>query len=91
MLKTFALQNRPFAIFDAANVDHRKEFQKFRTTQSWARCPVQWILDDDSSDIVYNISKKLVAYYMSIEFVVKKPRIVRKNKPKTVTKLKKMA
>jgi hypothetical protein len=91
MLKTFALQNRPFAIFDAANKEHRTLFNKFRTTRSWAHCPYQWALDDDSADIVHSISKKLVEHYMNAEFVVKKPRNSRKTVTKSAIRLKKVA
>jgi len=92
MLKSFLLNTRPFTIFDPSNRNHRESYFKFQKTKSWKHSPVQWTIDDDSSDIVHCINKKLVDYYTSKEFikrpvktvkkVVKKPQISVKNKQK---------
>jgi len=51
---------------------------------------VQWIIGDDSQDVVHYISKVLINHYTTLEFapkkrkiVVKKPQILRKKAPKT--------
>ena len=93
MLKSFLLNTRPFTIFDPSSRNHRESYFKFQQTKSWKHSPVQWTIDDDSSDIVHCINKKLVDYYTSKEFikktttptktvkkVVKKQRISAKNK-----------
>jgi hypothetical protein len=74
MIKSFVLGQRPIRIFDAANAEHRDLYYKFTKTKSWKSCPYQWVIDDDSVDVVYNMSKKLLKYYTDSEFVVKKPR-----------------
>jgi hypothetical protein len=72
-------------IFDPANAEHRELFHKFLKTQSWAHCPYQWAIDDDSMDVVHCLSKKLMSFYLNSEFVVKKPR---KSTEKNVFKIK---
>lgn len=86
MLKSFITGQRPFAIFDPANAEHRKYFYKFQHTLSWSDCPVQWGIDDDSTDIVHNISKKLVKFYIEAEFKVKKKTV-----SKPILKIRKQA
>jgi hypothetical protein len=72
-------------IFDAANAEHRSLYHKFASTKSWKSCPYQWALDDDSIDVVHNMSKKMLKYYTDLEFNVKKPR---KTSAKKVLKIK---
>lgn len=81
-----SVRQRPWTEFDPANQDHRAYFGTFLKTQSWKDCPVQWIIGDDSRDIVHYISKQLLNYYDTQEFgskrsktVAKKPRIASKN------------
>ena len=73
MLKSFVLGQRPVQIFDAANAEHRDLYHKFTKTKSWKLCPYQWVIDDDSMDVVHNMSKKMLKYYTDQEFAVKKP------------------
>lgn len=84
-----SLHQRPWTLFDPANKDHRSYFNKFLKTRSWSECPVQWIIGDDSQDIVHYISKVLLNHYTSAEFspkkrkrVAKKPQILHKKAPK---------
>ncbi len=74
MLKSFVLTQRPVKIFDAGNAEHRNLYYKFTNTKSWKLCPYQWAIDDDSIDVVHNMSKKMLKYYSDLEFNVKKPR-----------------
>ena len=74
MLKSFVLGQRPVRIFDATNAEHRSLYYKFSNTKSWKLCPYQWVIDDDSVDVVHNMSKKMLKYYTDREFVVKKPQ-----------------
>ena len=74
MLKSFVLIQRPFAIFDPANKEHRELFNKFQKTQSWSHSPYQWTIEDDSTNLVHFLHKKLIEYYMKQEFRPKKPR-----------------
>jgi len=74
MLKSFILGQRPVRIFDAADAEHRSLYYKFSVTKTWKLCPYQWVIDDDSMDVVHNMSKKMLKYYTDLEFAVKKPR-----------------
>jgi hypothetical protein len=79
MLKSFVLSTRPFLIFDPKNPEHRDIFNKFQRTQSWQHSPYQWTIDDDSTNLVHYLNKKLVAYYLSTEF--DKPARTKRTKP----------
>ena len=61
-------------VFDPSNKEHRKDFMHFIKTRSWKDCKKQWIIGDDSNDVVHYISKVLLEYYVSREFVAKKPQ-----------------
>ena len=80
MLKTL-IHQRPVEIFDASSTEHRELFYKFLETQSWAHCPYQWIITDDSADVVHYIRKKITNYYLSQEFY--KPVVKKQQKSKT--------
>lgn len=88
MLKSFVANHRPTKIFDPENEEHRSIFYKYLKAQSWSHSPYQWAIDDDSVDVVHCISKKLVSYYLTHEFVVKKPQKPQKTPPKNVFKIK---
>jgi hypothetical protein len=87
MLKTFILHQRPIKLFDSSLVEHRELYHKFLKTMSWAHCPYQWAIDDDSLDIVHCINKKMLNYYMNVEFVAKKPQKATKTAQKNVFKI----
>ncbi len=78
MSKTLLKSTRPFVCFDPADSDHRRYFYNFQKTNSWRGCPYQWIIEDESLDVVHYISKKLVDYYTSTEFKKAKPKPVLK-------------
>jgi hypothetical protein len=82
---------RPAVIFNPNNKDHRAYFSEFLKTSSWKNCPVQFYISDESLDLIYFIQKSMITYYIEQEFVVKKPRIVRKTAQKSTVKLKKMS
>jgi hypothetical protein len=84
MLK-MSVRQRPWTAFDPANKDHRQYFNEFLKTRSWRNCPVQWIIGDDSQDVVHYIHKVLINYYTSSEFSTKKPKTLAK-KPKVIAK-----
>jgi len=84
MLK-MSLHQRPWALFDPTNKSHRSYFNTFMHTRSWSDCPVQWIIGDDSQDVVHYISKVLINHYTTLEFAPKKRKIVVK-KPQKISK-----
>ena len=67
MLKSL-IHCRPPVLFDPNNKAHRELYHKFLVTSSWIHCPYQWVIEDDSSDVVHYISKKITNYYLSQEF-----------------------
>lgn len=77
MLKTWVINNRPYAIFDAANKEHRRAYSEFLRTKSWTSCPYQFVLEDPYFDLVANITYKLVDYYTKQEFP-NKTKVVKK-------------
>lgn len=79
MTKHLLKMQRPYVCFNPDNKEHRQHFYNFQKSSSWAGCPYQWVIEDDSIDVVHYISKKMVAYYMSNEF--------KKSKSKPVLKL----
>lgn len=88
MLKSFVLHQRPFKIFDPANLEHRSIFYKFQQTQSWQHSPYQWTINDDSTNLVYFINRKLLDYYMGQEFTKKKASTTTRRKTATKPVLK---
>lgn len=74
------LYGRPWVVFDAYNKDHRRWFADFNENRTWARCPVRFVVDQDVGDLVTQIQRELIRYYVDKEFtkarenVVKKPR-----------------
>ena len=67
MLKSL-IHCRPTILFDPTNQTHRELFHKFLNTSSWIHCPYQFVIEDDSSDVVHFISKKITSFYLSQEF-----------------------
>lgn len=59
---------RPYVIFDAHNAEHRRWFSEFQKQRTWGHCPVRFILAADSSNLVTQIQRELVDYYVSEEF-----------------------
>lgn len=59
---------RPWTVFDAANKQHRKWFADFQRTCTWGKCPVRFISDDASGDLLTMIQRRLINYYSTKEF-----------------------
>ncbi len=77
--------------FDAHNKEHRKHYYTFRQTHSWGKCPVRFIVPEESGwDLISMIQRQLLEFYVDREFkiVAKKPqkKVSQKSK-KTVDKL----
>ena len=68
------LHGRQFMVFDANNKDHRKWFADFNATRQWGRCPVRFVVNDDHGDLITQIQRELIQFYVDKEFktVVKK-------------------
>ena len=59
---------RPWENFNAAERQHREWFMEFNRLGTWGRCPVRFIVDDESGDLLTLIRRKLLAYYTEQEF-----------------------
>ncbi len=62
------LFGRPWVVFDAKNKDHRKWFADFNKNLTWARCPVRFVVNDDHGDLITQIQRGLIQYYVDREF-----------------------
>lgn len=62
------LLHRPWVVFDPHNKDHRRYYSDFVKFATWGRCPVRFVMDDDSNDLITMIQRKLVEYYVEREF-----------------------
>jgi len=70
------LLHRQWVVFDPHNENHRRYYADFCKYATWGRCPVRFIMDDDSNDLITMIQRKLVEYYVTEEFpVVSKPKL----------------
>lgn len=79
-MSRLALYGRPWVIFDAKNREHRQWFADFNKTGAWGRCPVRFVVDDDHGDLITQIQRNLIQFYVDKEFNVQRVR------PKTVVK-----
>lgn len=62
------LHGRPWVVFDAHNKSHRKWFAEFNRTAKWGQCPVRFVVNEDHGDLITQIQRELIAYYVSKEF-----------------------
>lgn len=75
------LFGRPWVVFDATNKDHRKWFADFNLSGAWGRCPVRFVVNEDHGDLITQIQRELIQFYVDKEFskaaenrVAKKPQ-----------------
>lgn len=59
---------RPYVVFDAGNKEHRKWFSEFVRRRSWGDCPVRFLVNDDAGDVLTQVQRELIQYYISAEF-----------------------
>lgn len=62
------LHGRPWVVFDAKNKDHRRWFADFNLTGAWGRCPVRFVVDQDHGDLITQIQRELIQFYVNKEF-----------------------
>lgn len=62
------MTGRPRVLFDPCNKDHRKWAAKFFNNRSWRDCPVRFVINDRSLDLVGVIQRQLIGYYAEQEF-----------------------
>lgn len=79
-MSRLALYGRPWVVFDAKDKEHRKWFADFNKTGAWGRCPVRFVVNDDHGDLITQIQRELIQYYVDREFAEGRVRGVA-NKP----------
>lgn len=62
------LHGRPWVVFDAKNKEHRRWFADFNKTGAWGRCPVRFVVNEDHGDLITQIQRELIQYYVDKEF-----------------------
>lgn len=62
------MYGRPWVVFDANNKDHREWFAKFQERRTWGDCPVRFVVDQDYGDLLTQIQRQLINYYVHREF-----------------------
>ncbi len=83
-MSRLALFGRPWVIFDPHNKDHRRWFAEFNRNAKWGDCPVRFVLDEGCGDLITQIQRQLIQYYVDKEFgSAKENKVVQKGK-KTV-------
>ena len=66
---------RPLVAFDAKNKQHRRWYHEFVQYGGWGQCPVRFIVPESTgSDLVKIITRSLIEYYISREFVAEMPQ-----------------
>jgi hypothetical protein len=62
------LHGRQWVVFDPYNKNHRRWFAEFNRTAKWGKCPVRFVVNEDHGDLITQIQRELIAYYVSKEF-----------------------
>ena len=83
-MSRLALYGRPWVVFDAKNREHRTWFAEFNKSGAWGKCPVRFVVNDDHGDLITQIQRELIQFYVDKEFgTIDKPKM----RPKSVVKL----
>ena len=83
-MSRLALYGRPWVVFDAKNREHRQWFAEFNKSGAWGRCPVRFVVNDDHGDLITQIQRELIQFYVDKEFGTLEKL---KMRPKSVVKL----
>ena len=62
------LFGRPWVVFDPENKDHRRWFAEFNKNLSWKNCPVRFVVNEDHGDLITQIQRSLIQFYVDKEF-----------------------
>jgi hypothetical protein len=90
-MSRLALHGRPWVVFDAKNKEHRSWFAEFNKSGAWGRCPVRFVVNDDHGDLITQIQRELIQYYVDREFGTEKnPKVRSVAKMPQDSKLKKV-
>lgn len=62
------LHGRPWVVFNPYNKEHRKWFADFNQNGAWGRCPVRFVVNEDHGDLITQIQRELIQFYVDKEF-----------------------
>lgn len=62
------LHGRNYVVFNARDKDHRKWFAEFNLSRSWGNCPVRFVVNDNHGDLITQIQRELIQFYVDKEF-----------------------
>jgi hypothetical protein len=62
------LHGRPWVVFDPYDKNHRRWFAEFNHSAKWGNCPVRFVVNEDHGDLITQIQRELIAYYVKKEF-----------------------
>ena len=86
-MSRLALYGRPWVVFDAQNKEHREWFAEFNKSGAWGRCPVRFVVNDDHGDLITQIQRELIQFYVDKEFGTKdNPKVRTRSVAKTPQK-----
>jgi len=75
-MSRLALHGRPWVVFNPYNKEHRTWFAEFNKSGAWGRCPVRFVVNDDHGDLITQIQRELIQFYVDKEFgTVENPKI----------------
>jgi len=84
MLKTWLLDKKPYAVFDAVDPKHRQAYYDFIQQGNWSNIPYRFVLEEMYTDLPSSINQKLTAYYMAQEFKKTTTKVLTKKPLKLV-------
>lgn len=67
-MSKLSMYGRPWAVFNAQDPQHREWFARFNKTRTWGTCPVRFVVDQDHGDLLTQIQRELIQYYVDREF-----------------------
>jgi hypothetical protein len=83
-MSRLALYGRPWVVFNAKDREHRRWFAEFNKTGAWGSCPVRFVVNDDHGDLITQIQRELIQFYVDKEFgTLENPKM----RPKPVVKM----
>jgi hypothetical protein len=83
-MSRLALYGRPWVVFNAKDREHRRWFAEFNKSGAWGKCPVRFVVNDDHGDLITQIQRELIQFYVDKEFgTLENPKM----RPKSVVKL----
>jgi hypothetical protein len=69
-------------VYDAKNKNHLQLYADFNKTAQWGRCPVRFVVNEDHGDLITQIQRELIQFYVDKEFTKARENVVKKPQKK---------